>query len=64
MVNSRDAKPIIKKMLEDLDFPQGYIWVYGPHHIISKLRKYNKYSAYNHQPKENLEKLANFKNWE
>lgn len=51
-------------MIKYLNFPQGDVQIYDPHHIIEEMRNPNRHSTDNHHPNEKLERLANLESWE
>jgi hypothetical protein len=64
IVNTRAALQDAKKLLQDMGFQQGEIWIYDPHSIISTRRIGFGSTPYQHQPKSQLELLANQDSWE
>ena len=52
------------KLLQEMGFQQGEMWIYDPHSIISiKIIELGS-TPYHHQPKPQLELLANQDSWE
>jgi hypothetical protein len=64
IVNTRSTLQVAEKLLQDMGFQQGEIWMYDPHAIISSKRIENGLVPYQHQQKAQLELLANQDSWE
>ena len=59
IVNMRQVAKEANQILEDMHLLLGEKWAYDPHQVISKRRVENGYSAFTHESKPEIEKLAN-----
>ena len=59
IIKSRAALPVIKGLLQDMNFKKDTLVNYDPHHIISQRRQINKNMEFEHQVVEGLAKKYN-----
>ena len=59
IVNMRQTTNEANQMLESMHLLLGEKWAYDPHKVISNTRVENGYSAFVHDSKPEIEKLAN-----
>jgi hypothetical protein len=64
IVNNRATLQDVEKLLQEMGFQQGEMWIYDPHSIISTRRIGFGSIPYQHQSKPQLELLANHDSWE
>ena len=58
IVNMRQDFDEVTKMLDEMHMMLGESWAYDPHSVISNRRIENGYSAFIHESRPNLEKIA------
>jgi hypothetical protein len=64
IVNNKEALHDEEKILQEIGFQQGEMWIYDPHAIISTERTDLGLVPYQHQRKLQLELIANQDSWE
>jgi len=57
--NTRETREEVDRLLKEMKFGLSFTWSYNPMGVISKLRVENKFTAYHHTTKPEIEQYKN-----
>ena len=61
--STREAGTKADKILQQMKFKNSFMWQYGPHGVINKLRIKVKLGPFIHHPRPNIERFSNQSEW-